>query len=44
MGWRLGLNSGLTLAPGHLRNLIDKIGPAPEVKVNKNVDIYKKRQ
>jgi tetratricopeptide (TPR) repeat protein len=37
VGWRLGYNSGLTLAPGRLKNLIDKIGPAPERQVNRNV-------
>lgn len=44
IGWRLGYNSGLSLTPGRLKNLIDKIGPAPETQVNKNVPIYKPRQ
>jgi tetratricopeptide (TPR) repeat protein len=44
IGWRLGINSGLTLAPGKLKNLIDKIGPDPEKQVNKNIKIYKPGQ
>jgi hypothetical protein len=44
IGWRLGINSGLTLAPGKLKNLLDKIGPAPEKQVNKNIKIFKPGQ
>lgn len=44
IGWRLGINSGLTLTPGRLKNLIDKIGPPPEQQVNKNIKILKPNQ
>jgi tetratricopeptide (TPR) repeat protein len=44
IGWRLGVNSGLSLTPGRLKNLIDKIGPPPEQQVNKNIKIYKPNQ
>lgn len=44
VGWRLGINTGLTLSQGKLKDLIDKIGPAPEKQVNKNIKIYKSGQ
>lgn len=45
IGWRMSINSGLSLTSGRLKNLIDKIGPDPEKpQINKNVRIYKPNQ
>ena len=42
VGYTLGVNTGLRLEPGILKDLIDdNFGPPKEVPVNKNVPIYK---
>jgi tetratricopeptide (TPR) repeat protein len=41
-GYTLGVNSGLEMEPGPLRNAIDKIfGPEEEPQINKNIKKYK---
>jgi hypothetical protein len=41
VGYKLGINSGWNFNEGPFKGMI---GPAPEVPLNKNVNIYKPKQ